>query len=457
MRIPIPRRVARSSAALVLACAAAVVCPFVVAAPDAAAAPPPTVEILDVELVGAGDTTFEVDGRRYRGPMVISRHADGLALTERATIEQYLEGIAEVPFSWPEESLEAQVVAARTYLVRRLLGGRSGDESRYAFDICATSRCQVYRGIDLVEGASGDRWRSAVRGTEDVLILYDGRPIEAVYSAMHGTRSRANQDVWASDPVPYLQPVDSPEAGRAPFAEWVIELSAAQLVAILRAGGLDVGGALESIDVDDPPEGAGRTTLWFSTERGTDSVLAPALRGIFNRFGDDLYPGALPALREDGGRYPDPLLSYTYDIAHISVEPRAIDLVLPTADRIDRDLVRIEGEGWGHGVGMSQWGARIMAEDGATHDEILEHYYPGTEVATASGLVPDEVVVGLDWGRPEMTITVSGAATLHVNGVPVVELAEGSWMLRSTRAGIALLPVDPTMPVPPIADRPWPR
>ena len=436
----------------------AIVAVAVIAAPEpAVGVTPQASEIVTVELVGQDGARFVVDGRRYAGPLTITRHVDGLALTERSSIGQYLEGIAEVPFSWPEESLRAQVVAARTYLVRRLAGGRSADGRRYGFDICATNRCQVYRGVELVEGPSGDRWMQAVRDTESELVTYEGRPIEAVYSSMHGSRSRANQDVWGSEPVPYLQPVDSPEVGRAPFATWSVELSAAQFVEILRADGLDVGGALESVSVDDPPEGEGRTTISVTTERGTDEILAPALKGTFNRHGDELYPGTLPAAREDGGRYPESLLSYTFSIDHDDVEERPIDSVLPDADRIDRDQIRIDGEGWGHGVGMSQWGARIMAEEGASHTEILEHYYSGAIVESVPDLVPDEVVVGLDWERFEIIVEVEGAAQLRVNGVPVTDLAAGQWIVRSNRSGLALIPGDATSGVPPITDRPWPR
>ena len=109
--------------------------------------------------------------------------------------------------------------------------------------------------------ARGSMGRAAVNTTASEVVLYDGRPIEAVYTSMVGSRSRANQDVWASNPVPYLQPVDSPEVGVAPYAEWSVTVTAQQFVQILRAGGLDVGGSLESIVVDDPPEGSGRTEI----------------------------------------------------------------------------------------------------------------------------------------------------------------------------------------------------
>jgi stage II sporulation protein D len=413
--------------------------------------------IVTIELVGDGTTRFEVDGRRYAGPMVITRHADGLGLTERATIEQYLEGIAEMPFSWAGEALAAQAIAARTYLTRTLSGGRRGDAAVHEYDICATNRCQVYRGVQLVEGESGDRWRRAVTLTEDELVLYGGRPIEAVFTSMVGSRSRANQDVWPSDPVPYLQPVDSPEVGVAPYAEWGFEISAAQLVEILRADGLEVGGDLIDLIVDDPPEGQGRTEITVVSEMGTDSILAPAMKGSFGRHADELYPGSLPARLTDGSRLPEPIMSYTYDMARIEVPPRAIDALLPSEDRVGRDLVRFSGEGWGHGVGMSQWGAQIMALDGATHRDILQHYYTGATVARVPSLVPDEVVVGLSWGRSEVEVSITGTATLLVNGVPFGAVSSGAWIVRGTRDGMVLFPAGDQPAISPIVERPWPR
>ncbi|MFO7699218.1 MAG: SpoIID/LytB domain-containing protein, partial [Acidimicrobiia bacterium] len=163
----------------------AVIGSVIAGAPRAEAADQ-SVSIVSVELVGDADTRFEIDGRRYRGPVTFTRHADGLAFTERASIDQYLEGIAEMPFLWNQEALAAQAVAARTYLTYRLNGGRAGDAARYGFDICATSRCQVYRGVQYVEGDSGDRWRFAVQSTRNQLVLHNGRPIEAVYGSMVG-------------------------------------------------------------------------------------------------------------------------------------------------------------------------------------------------------------------------------------------------------------------------------
>lgn len=423
---------------------------------QATAAEPPT-EVLSIELSGDSSTRFEVNGYRYAGPLTFTVRADGISMTEAATIEQYLFGITEMPFSWHSEALAAQAVAARTYLARSLLGGRSGAEVRYGYDICATSRCQVYRGVQNVESDAGERWRDAVESTAGEVLLYAGRPIEAVYSSMVGSRSRANQDVWASSRISYLQPVDSPEIGIAPFAEWVVEVTGAQFIAILRAAGYDVGGALKLIAVDDPPEGEGRTTITVRSSGGVDSFLAPRLKRAFNIYGDDLFPGVLPVRRGGGRVMPQNLLSYTFEITHERVDAAVLDGFLPEEERTARDTVRIEGEGWGHGVGMSQWGARIMADRGATYAEILSHYYTGTVLELAPSVVPVDVVVGLDWGRASIPVTVIGAARVSVNGLSFGSIGSGEWVIRSTAFGIDIVPADAISDVSLIGQRRWPR
>ena len=149
-------------------------------------------DIVSVELVSVDGATLTYDGRTYAGPLLVTKHPDGLAITEEAPIEQYLHGIAEMPFAWPSEALAAQAVAARTYLTRRVLGGRSGDEETYRFDICATNRCQVYRGVQYVNGEYGERWRQAVDESEDQILteaaqMMANRDVEQLPVVREGT------------------------------------------------------------------------------------------------------------------------------------------------------------------------------------------------------------------------------------------------------------------------------
>jgi len=218
-----------------------------------------------------------------------------------------------------------------------------------------------------------------------------------------------------------------------------------------------VSGALESIVVHDPAEGEGRTSIVITSSGGTDSLLAPNLKGAFNRRGDDLVPGVLPARLGEGKLLPQPLLSYTFEISHIRVEPSSLDALLPLSDRQERDVVKIDGEGWGHGVGMSQWGAQIMAKSGSAYDEILSHYYTGAEPRVAPTVVPESVVVGLGWGLASIPVTLTGPARVVVNGVDFATLSRGDWVIRSTSFGIDVVPTGPTVYVSLIGQRHWPR
>ncbi|MGH8950832.1 MAG: SpoIID/LytB domain-containing protein, partial [Acidimicrobiia bacterium] len=164
-----------------------------------------------VEISVAGDGYLDLNGRRYRGPFRISTQSDGLAVVEVTGLDAYLEGIREVPFSWEEETLAAQVVAARTYLAWTLAGGRTETGSRIGYDICATAACQVYAGVEAVLGEEGDRWREAVARTSGEILFFEGEPIRAFYSSTTGGRTRNIEDIWpGSEPAPYLVGVPSP-------------------------------------------------------------------------------------------------------------------------------------------------------------------------------------------------------------------------------------------------------
>jgi stage II sporulation protein D len=364
-----------------------------------------------VTLVPADGTRFEINGRSYAGALTITASPAGLALTEQTTIDRYLAGIKEVPFGWPEEALAAQVVAARTYLASTLGNGRTENGRRYGYDICASSACQVYAGVGYVDEPSGRRWLDAIEATSNEILTYDGRPIQAVYSSSMGARTMAVQDVWGGAAVPYLQPVDSPEEGVSPYYAWEVEVPSAAFVEILAADGHEVGGELLAMVHRRPPEGEGRATVWISTTGGTVTILANEIKGAMNRHGHDLYPTLLPDWRSDGERrLPQALPSYDYDVSYTPLwaYPEAVLRFLPPYDASHLGTVQFVGQGWGHGVGMSQYGAYAMALNGADYREIVGHYYGGLVPEDAGAHLPETVVVGLGWELGSVTFDASG-------------------------------------------------
>jgi stage II sporulation protein D (peptidoglycan lytic transglycosylase) len=419
---------------------------LVLAGPAVAAGPE------SVTLVPAPGTEFSVGGRTYAGELTVTGSSSGLALTEATSVDAYLAGIKEVPFSWPEEALAAQAVAARTYLANTLRNGRSARGREYGFDICASSACQVYAGIGFLDEPGGDRWLDAVKRTAGEILTFDGAPILAVYSSSTGSRTMAVQDVWGGPALFYLQPVDSPEDGVSPFASWEVELPSAALVEILAAAGYAVGGDLLQLEHDVPAEGEGIATVRIVTTGGSASVSGTDMKGAMNRWGPELFPGMLPSPRTDGKRLPQALPSYSYDVSYLSADeiPPLVLAYLPQDDVIRVGTVRFIGEGWGHNLGMSQYGALAMAQQGASYQEILAHYYGGLTPEDGADQLPDQVVIGLGWDLDGLTIDASGPFDVAAGEDLDGPRSGGTWSLIQADGAVVLFPsIDyPTSPDP---------
>ncbi len=396
-----------------------------------------------VTLIPSDGTEFEINGRRYAGVLEIEGSPSGLSLTETTSVDNYLAGIREVPFGWPEDALAAQVVAARTYLANTLRNGRSARGKEFGFDICASSACQVYAGTSYLDEPSGDRWLDAVERTANQIITFNGSPILAVYSSSAGSRTMAVQDVWGGEPLSYLQPVDSPEEGVSPFASWRVELPARAFVNILNADGHAVSGELIDLDHQIPPEGGGIATLRIISTGGATTILGTEVKGAMNRQGPDLYPALLPGLRSDGKRLPQALPSYRYQVSYVPITeiPEFVLGHLPPYDVARVGTVRFVGEGWGHNLGMSQYGALSMAQDGATYDEILAHYYGGLRPEDAGEHLPDEVVIGLGWELGSVTFAATGRFDVVADGAGDGPRSGGTWsVVVDDEGGLVVFP-----------------
>jgi len=395
-----------------------------------------------VTLIPAEGTEFEIFGRRYAGELTIKGSSSGISLTEMTSVDNYLAGIREVPFGWPEDALAAQVVAARTYLANTMRNGRSARGREHGFDICASSACQVYAGISYLDEPSGDRWLESVERTANEIITFNGAPILAVYSSSAGSRTMAVQDVWGGEPLPYLQPVDSPEEGVSPFASWQVEIPSRAFVNILNADGHSVSGELIDLDHQVPAEGEGIATLNIISTGGTTSVLGTEVKGAMNRQGPDLYPALLPGLRSDGKRLPQALPSYSYSVSYVPTTeiPEFVLRHLPPYDIARVGTVSFVGEGWGHNLGMSQYGALAMAEAGFGYEEILAHYYGGLRPEDAGPHLPDEVVVGLGWELDSVIVAATGRFEVVGEGSASGPRSGGTWSVIDKDGVLVLFP-----------------
>lgn len=256
-------------------------------------------------------------------------------------LEEYLTGvlICEMPLSFEEEALKAQTVAARTFALEQMEGGK-----HEGFDLCDDSSCcQAWCSSQQLKEKLGDSFEAcwekaqqAVNATAQQALYYENRLIDAVYFSCSGGATEAAVAVWGSE-VPYLQSVESPGEEQTPKFTSVVRFLPEELAS--RLGRDDLTG--------DPVGWIGESTR---SEGGGIASLV---------IGGEAYTGT--ELRAKLG-----LASTLFSVA------------------VEGEFVEFTVHGYGHRVGMSQYGANAMAEEGSDYREILAHYYPGTEIKLVS-------------------------------------------------------------------------
>jgi stage II sporulation protein D len=358
-----------------------------------------------------------VGDHRYFGTVEVGSLSSGLTVSDRLSLESYLLGLNEVPTDWPFEALRAQAVAARTYALHTIGEGRTGEAAAYGYDICATTACQVFSGADVVQTSSGARWSEAVRSTSGQAVLYHGAPILARYHSTSGGRTIDNEDAFPGEPAyPYLKSVLSTSEEASPLYRWRVTFKVREVEAMLRRSGLwstsehlveartVAGSPFYNPNVAFDGDGGARLVKTADEFRDVARDLAPAM-----------FPGRYPSQwPTSSGVLPETLPSERY-------------LVMTKGRKIIFD-----GRGWGHGVGMSQWGAFGMADQGASYTDILGHYYTGVSVGTVDE--PRSIEVGLSQGNA--SVTASGDFSIvDGRGEVLVKRALGSWTFSSAGSG----------------------
>ncbi len=268
--------------------------------------------------------------------------------TEQMTLERYLTGVVrgEMPASFEMEALRAQAAAERSYVYYQLAAGRK--DAHPDADFCTDHTCcSAY----LSETAAREKWggdfapwntrvEQAVSDTDGQVVLYNGRPILAVFHSSSAGRTAAAGDVWSGD-LPYLVSVDSPEGEETvPNYYSTVTFTAAE--------------AKEKLLTAHPElKLSGTPDRWFgaAAENGSGRVETVSVGGT------DIEG---TELRRIFG-----LRSACFTVA------------------ADSESVTFRVTGYGHGVGMSQYGANQLAREGKTWQEILEWYYTGATVGNA--------------------------------------------------------------------------
>lgn len=248
-------------------------------------------------------------------------------------MQSYLTGVvlAEMPTDFEAEALKAQAVVARTYALKRL---ETGD--KHPGSVCTRPGCcQGYRDPEEFPEKAAEKAANAVEETDGQVLRYGGELIDATYFSCSGGSTEDAAAVWGAD-VPYLQAVDSPGENAAYDTDTV------------RFSAEEFAGMLEQ-NLPGEPE------AWFGPVTYT--------RG-----------GGVDTMEIGGRTYRGTELRSIFGL-------RSTDFTVSVAG----DTIEIETHGFGHRVGMSQYGADAMAASGSSFDEILAHYYVGTSLEKQMG------------------------------------------------------------------------
>lgn len=340
------------------------------------------------------DLVIDLGKRSYRGYIEVARYGrDDLSATNQIDLDDYLYSVvmSEVYASWPEESLKAQSVAARTFAVYH-----SEVANKYPndpFDLDDTISSQVYKGYYIED----ERVNIAVDATSGELIYYNGGVISAFFSASSGGRTESSENVWTGT-VPYLKSVPDIYETEPERHPWIKTYTPSELASMLANKGVNIGTVtdLQAIGYTD----AGRVmTLRVVGTNGSYDLEKETMRywlGMYSRKFVIIKNGDKPDTTYDAINGNGDKTTVNYNGAYvINGDEKVVPvlngteqvIVMGTENIINHPMVSgksgqfiLAGEGWGHGVGMSQAGAKGMAKEGFTYKEILEYYYTSTVV-----------------------------------------------------------------------------
>ena len=334
---------------------------------------------LGSELDGEGYIPFTAIGSiKYPEILSFSANDGSITVINIVDSELYFKGVlpSEVYPSWHEEALKAAAVATRTYTYHSM----SGKHSKYGFDLCATTCCQVYSGITKCQESTN----KAVDETQNQVLTYNGQLITAVYHAISGGITQSAAGTWGGNPenYPYLTIVETPfenykEIARGTWTKVLYDEDFANLISASSYSG-KVSTPVK-VTVDDPTPGY-LNNVTITGKNGANIILktSDTIRSFFS---------TLSANFTIGNVYmPSVYTTESVNILSADGETTLYEgsgaYILTANGKESVSGVKrahfLDGKGYGHGVGMSQYGTQYAAKAGYKYDEILSIYYPGT-------------------------------------------------------------------------------
>ena len=381
------------------------------------------------DVTGVRETRTWFLNYKYRGGFQFHRRSGGnITVANVLPLEDYVNGVVcyEMGRSWPLEALKAQALCARTYVLRNL-----NKHDSYGFDICGTASCQAYHGMGTQRSDYGPSEVSmrAVAETAGMVIKYNGRLAETPYSSSFGGASEDAKYIWGTNTeteYPYLRGVEDPyEAGADSInarSSWTVSYTAAQLTKQLQSKGLGTGTSVDRLVLTYSDKGNVIQIVVHWANGQSNTVKASDIR---NRFGVDSIRFTVNGSGTGGTPEPEPpatgsdiyingsqvsggldgayVITGSGSVSKLDGNPYIITgsgSVSPLETSEDQDSghgtavpqpgsgtvtvsgnsYTFNGAGWGHQVGMSQFGAYAMANRGFSGEDIINFYFPGVKI-----------------------------------------------------------------------------
>lgn len=377
------------------------------------------------DLTGVKDARCWFRDYQYRGGFTYQRIGGGdLTVVNVLDLEEYIKGVVpyEMGRSWPLEALKTQAVCARTYAMRTL-----NRHNSLGFDLCPGDHCQVYFGVGTGSANAGPSAVSdrAVEETAGKVLWYKEKLAETVYSSSHGGASENAKYVWGTDTVkehPYLCGVVDPYEqaadninGRSP---WSVQYSTSELTKRLNDKGFGVGSSVDHMVLTYSELGnvIKLEVYWSNGQKNTykPSDGRNSIRSVFgvNSIRFTVNGQSVGASKPQPNTYPingtgslnsldglytidgDGIVKKAADNLHTIAGNRNVTALKDTANNaggtnegggtvtVSGSSYVFDGRGWGHQIGMSQFGAYAMAQQGWSYDKICTFYFPGTHVGS---------------------------------------------------------------------------
>lgn len=370
---------------------------------------------------------IKIDNKPYRGKIAFKCDYNKLISINKVNMKEYLYGVIpnEISPTWPSEAIKAQILASRTYSAYNI-----DKDFKYGYDVSDSQGSQVYRGYESENNITN----IAVDDTDGLMIYYHNELIIAFFHSTSGGSTENSENVWISA-LPYLRSVDDSFSNNSPYTSWDKTLSKEVLFNRLQELHPEINN-IYNISIKEKTDNNRVLKCIINTDKGDIVLTKENVRSVI---GYDVLLSSWFDVETDCGKYLISGQNYNYYnenfdvldalISNINVsntkenEDENIALNENTENgnnNTDNNLVSLmnkyiissegidfinnnveksilssnglstfnvlpdgfvfHGRGWGHGVGMSQYGAKKMAEEGYTFEQILKYYYTGVEI-----------------------------------------------------------------------------